>query len=80
MTDGKLAVYVHDLTVKQVISGHLYCCDNEFGDAVECDTIFPCVFLQADKAREYGARVYCVGVKDFDKDQVNEALFVLLLV
>ncbi|XP_026994205.1 ANTXR cell adhesion molecule 2a [Tachysurus fulvidraco] len=41
LTDGKLAVYVHDLTVQQ-----------------------------ADKAREYGARVYCVGVKDFDKDQL----------
>ncbi|KAM9446354.1 anthrax toxin receptor 2 [Clarias gariepinus] len=25
---------------------------------------------EADKSREYGARVYCVGVKDFDKDQL----------
>ncbi|KAK3538793.1 hypothetical protein QTP86_015914 [Hemibagrus guttatus] len=41
LTDGKLPVYVHELTVKQ-----------------------------ADVAREYGARVYCVGVKDFDKDQL----------
>ncbi|TSN86071.1 Anthrax toxin receptor 2 [Bagarius yarrelli] len=41
LTDGKLAVYVHELTV-----------------------------TEADVARQYGARVYCVGVKDFDKDQL----------
>lgn len=28
--------------------------------------------LQADKARNYGARVYCVGIKDFDEQQVRE--------
>ncbi|MCJ8746972.1 hypothetical protein PDJAM_G00147930 [Pangasius djambal] len=43
LTDGKLAVYVHELTVKE-----------------------------ADVARQYGARVYCVGVKDFDKDQLSD--------
>lgn len=26
--------------------------------------------IQADGARKYGARVYCVGVKDFDEEQV----------
>uniref|UniRef100_A0AAX7V055 Anthrax toxin receptor n=1 Tax=Astatotilapia calliptera TaxID=8154 RepID=A0AAX7V055_ASTCA len=41
LTDGKLAVYVHELTVKQ-----------------------------ADEARKYGARVYCVGIKDFDEQQI----------
>uniref|UniRef100_A0A3Q0QX69 ANTXR cell adhesion molecule 2a n=1 Tax=Amphilophus citrinellus TaxID=61819 RepID=A0A3Q0QX69_AMPCI len=40
LTDGKLAVYVHELTVKQ-----------------------------AEEARKYGARVYCVGIKDFDEQQ-----------
>ncbi|XP_035989443.1 anthrax toxin receptor 2-like [Fundulus heteroclitus] len=25
---------------------------------------------QADEARKYGARVYCVGVKDFDEQQL----------
>uniref|UniRef100_A0A669ERM4 Anthrax toxin receptor n=1 Tax=Oreochromis niloticus TaxID=8128 RepID=A0A669ERM4_ORENI len=43
LTDGKLAVYVHELTVKQ-----------------------------ADKARKYGARVYCVGIKEFDEQQLAE--------
>ncbi|KAI5088372.1 anthrax toxin receptor 2 precursor, partial [Silurus meridionalis] len=43
LTDGKLAVYVHELTVKE-----------------------------ADVARQYGARVYCVGVKDYDKDQLSD--------
>ncbi|XP_023270144.1 anthrax toxin receptor 2 [Seriola lalandi dorsalis] len=43
LTDGKLEVYVHDLTVKQ-----------------------------ADEARKYGARVYCVGIKDFDEQQLAE--------
>lgn len=32
----------------------------------------PHVFdLQADEARNYGARVYCVGIKDFDEQQVR---------
>lgn len=31
---------------------------------------------QADKARGYGARVYCVGVMDFDHNQVGGLLFV----
>uniref|UniRef100_A0AAY5EM45 VWFA domain-containing protein n=1 Tax=Electrophorus electricus TaxID=8005 RepID=A0AAY5EM45_ELEEL len=43
LTDGKLDIYPHDLTVKQ-----------------------------ADLAREYGARVYCVGVKDFDAQQLAD--------
>ncbi|XP_061586657.1 ANTXR cell adhesion molecule 2a [Cololabis saira] len=43
LTDGKLAVYVHELTVKE-----------------------------ADEARKYGARVYCVGIKDFDEQQLAE--------
>lgn len=43
LTDGKLAVYVHQLTVKQ-----------------------------AHEARKYGARVYCVGIKDFDEQQLAE--------
>uniref|UniRef100_A0A8D3DDN4 ANTXR cell adhesion molecule 2a n=1 Tax=Scophthalmus maximus TaxID=52904 RepID=A0A8D3DDN4_SCOMX len=43
LTDGKLAVYVHQLTVKQ-----------------------------ADEARRFGARVYCVGIKDFDEQQLAE--------
>uniref|UniRef100_A0A3Q1H3K2 ANTXR cell adhesion molecule 2a n=1 Tax=Acanthochromis polyacanthus TaxID=80966 RepID=A0A3Q1H3K2_9TELE len=43
LTDGKLAVYVHELTVKQ-----------------------------ADEARKYGARVYCVGIKDFDEQQLAD--------
>ncbi|XP_053509982.1 ANTXR cell adhesion molecule 2a [Ictalurus furcatus] len=43
LTDGKLDVYVHELTVKE-----------------------------AEVARQYGARVYCVGVKDFDKDQLAD--------
>ncbi|XP_077571885.1 anthrax toxin receptor 2 [Stigmatopora nigra] len=41
LTDGKLDVYVHELTVKQ-----------------------------AEEARKYGARVYCVGIKDFDEQQL----------
>ncbi|XP_056889229.1 ANTXR cell adhesion molecule 2a isoform X2 [Takifugu flavidus] len=41
LTDGKLEVYVHELTVKE-----------------------------ADEARKYGARVYCVGIKDFDEQQL----------
>uniref|UniRef100_A0A671XI69 ANTXR cell adhesion molecule 2a n=1 Tax=Sparus aurata TaxID=8175 RepID=A0A671XI69_SPAAU len=41
LTDGKLEVYIHELTVKE-----------------------------ADKARNYGARVYCVGIKDFDEQQL----------
>lgn len=28
--------------------------------------------LQAEEARKYGARVYCVGIKDFDEQQVRE--------
>uniref|UniRef100_A0A3B4E960 VWFA domain-containing protein n=1 Tax=Pygocentrus nattereri TaxID=42514 RepID=A0A3B4E960_PYGNA len=43
LTDGKLDVYVHELTT-----------------------------AEANTARKYGARVYCVGVKDFDKDQLAE--------
>uniref|UniRef100_A0A3Q3A155 Anthrax toxin receptor n=2 Tax=Kryptolebias marmoratus TaxID=37003 RepID=A0A3Q3A155_KRYMA len=43
LTDGKLSVYVHELTVKE-----------------------------ADEARKYGARVYCVGIKDFDEQQLAE--------
>ncbi|KAI4898400.1 hypothetical protein NFI96_016771, partial [Prochilodus magdalenae] len=43
LTDGKLELYVHELTT-----------------------------AEADTARKYGARVYCVGVKDFDKDQLAE--------
>ncbi|XP_037536086.1 ANTXR cell adhesion molecule 2a [Nematolebias whitei] len=43
LTDGKLGVYVHELTVQQ-----------------------------ADEARKHGARVYCVGVKDFDELQLAE--------
>uniref|UniRef100_A0A672GNJ5 Anthrax toxin receptor n=1 Tax=Salarias fasciatus TaxID=181472 RepID=A0A672GNJ5_SALFA len=43
LTDGKLAVYIHELTVKE-----------------------------ADEARRYGARVYCVGVKDFDEQQLAD--------
>ncbi|XP_047237624.1 ANTXR cell adhesion molecule 2a [Girardinichthys multiradiatus] len=43
LTDGKLQVYVHELTVKQ-----------------------------ADEARKYGARVYCVGIKDFDEQQLAD--------
>ncbi|XP_069025461.1 LOW QUALITY PROTEIN: anthrax toxin receptor 2 [Embiotoca jacksoni] len=43
LTDGKLVVYVHELTVKE-----------------------------ADEARKYGARVYCVGIKDFDEQQLAE--------
>lgn len=31
--------------------------------------------LQADEARKYGARVYCVGIKDFDEQQVRELYF-----
>jgi len=29
------------------------------------------VLPQADQARQFGARVYCVGVKDFDANQVR---------
>lgn len=43
LTDGKLAVYPFELSVKE-----------------------------ADKARGFGARVYCVGVKDFDHKQLAE--------
>ncbi|XP_034452057.1 ANTXR cell adhesion molecule 2a isoform X2 [Hippoglossus hippoglossus] len=43
LTDGKLDVYIHELTVKE-----------------------------ADEARKYGARVYCVGIKDFDEQQLAE--------
>lgn len=41
LTDGKLEVYVHELTIKE-----------------------------ANEARRFGARVYCVGVKDFDEQQL----------
>ncbi len=30
-----------------------------------------CCASQADKARGFGARVYCVGVMDFDHKQVG---------
>ncbi|XP_061622867.1 ANTXR cell adhesion molecule 2a isoform X1 [Phyllopteryx taeniolatus] len=43
LTDGKLEVFVHELTVKQ-----------------------------AEEARKYGARVYCVGIKDFDEQQLAD--------
>uniref|UniRef100_G3N4Q7 ANTXR cell adhesion molecule 2a n=2 Tax=Gasterosteus aculeatus TaxID=69293 RepID=G3N4Q7_GASAC len=43
LTDGKLEVYVHELTVKE-----------------------------AEEARKFGARVYCVGIKDFDEQQLAE--------
>ncbi|XP_076005530.1 anthrax toxin receptor 2 [Genypterus blacodes] len=43
LTDGKLEVYVHELTVKE-----------------------------ADQARKFGARVYCVGIKAFDEQQLAE--------
>ncbi|KAI3372917.1 hypothetical protein L3Q82_023365 [Scortum barcoo] len=43
LTDGKLAVYVHELTVNE-----------------------------ANDARKYGARVYCVGIKDFDEQQLAD--------
>ncbi|KAM6930435.1 anthrax toxin receptor 2 [Xenentodon cancila] len=43
LTDGKLSIFVHELTVKE-----------------------------ADEARKYGARVYCVGIKDFDEQQLAE--------
>uniref|UniRef100_A0A4W6EG97 Anthrax toxin receptor n=1 Tax=Lates calcarifer TaxID=8187 RepID=A0A4W6EG97_LATCA len=43
LTDGKLEVYVHELTVKE-----------------------------AEEARKYGARVYCVGIKDFDEQQLAD--------
>uniref|UniRef100_A0A3B3CUA0 Anthrax toxin receptor n=1 Tax=Oryzias melastigma TaxID=30732 RepID=A0A3B3CUA0_ORYME len=43
LTDGKLDVYIHELTVKE-----------------------------ANEVRKYGARVYCVGVKDFDEQQLAE--------
>ncbi|KAM9744300.1 anthrax toxin receptor 2 [Menidia menidia] len=43
LTDGKLEIYVHELTVNE-----------------------------ANEARKYGARVYCVGVKDFDEQQLAE--------
>ncbi|XP_069379435.1 anthrax toxin receptor 2 [Paralichthys olivaceus] len=41
LTDGKLEVYVNELTVNE-----------------------------ANEARKYGARVYCVGIKDFDEQQL----------
>ncbi|XP_034728790.1 ANTXR cell adhesion molecule 2a [Etheostoma cragini] len=43
LTDGKLEVYVHELTVQQ-----------------------------ANEARKFGARVYCVGIKDFDEQQLAD--------
>ncbi|KAK2838035.1 hypothetical protein Q5P01_015247 [Channa striata] len=41
LTDGKLEVYIHQLSVKA-----------------------------ANEARKFGARVYCVGIKDFDEQQL----------
>uniref|UniRef100_A0AAZ3R2I3 VWFA domain-containing protein n=1 Tax=Oncorhynchus tshawytscha TaxID=74940 RepID=A0AAZ3R2I3_ONCTS len=43
LTDGKLEVFIHQLTVEE-----------------------------ANIARTYGARVYCVGIKDFDEQQLAE--------
>uniref|UniRef100_A0A3Q2QM97 ANTXR cell adhesion molecule 2b n=1 Tax=Fundulus heteroclitus TaxID=8078 RepID=A0A3Q2QM97_FUNHE len=43
LTDGKLDIYLYDMSVKE-----------------------------ADKARGFGARVYCVGVMDFDHKQLAE--------
>uniref|UniRef100_A0A3P8YAJ5 Anthrax toxin receptor n=1 Tax=Esox lucius TaxID=8010 RepID=A0A3P8YAJ5_ESOLU len=43
LTDGKLDIYVHELTV-----------------------------IEAKAARVYGARVYCVGIKDFDEQQLAD--------
>lgn len=37
-----------------------------------------CCASQADKARGFGARVYCVGVMDFDHKQVGGFSFFLL--
>lgn len=43
-----------------------------------CSTSSPHLFdLQADEARKYGARVYCVGIKDFDEQQVRQIYFTL---
>ncbi|TNN71746.1 Anthrax toxin receptor 2 [Liparis tanakae] len=50
LTDGKLEVYVHELTVKE-----------------------------ADEARRFGARVYCVGIKDFDEQQMFFAAFQMFI-
>ncbi|KAJ8005537.1 hypothetical protein DPEC_G00118980 [Dallia pectoralis] len=43
LTDGKLDIYVHELTVKE-----------------------------ATEARLFGARVYCVGIKAFDEEQLAD--------
>lgn len=74
LTDGKLAVYVHELTVKQVrfilLNTLFLLMFSLFFLPVGCHLhVFD---LQADEARKYGARVYCVGIKDFDEQQVRE--------
>lgn len=68
LTDGKLEVYVHELTVKEVrLDINLPCCW-----CATCWIWSENLFVpQADEARKYGARVYCVGIKDFDEQQVS---------
>lgn len=73
LTDGKLELYVHDLTVKEVsevpqTGRRLPPADGvPPAGAVLC----PPFDRQANEARKYGARIYCVGVKDFDEQQVR---------
>lgn len=40
-----------------------------FSSSMGPSLLFP---PQADQARQHGARVYCVGIKDFDEQQVRE--------
>lgn len=74
LTDGKLEVYVHELTVKEVS----FISSNSWMRWILFHSVFfflfqPVVHLsQAEEARKYGARVYCVGIKDFDEQQVRE--------
>lgn len=90
LTDGKLEVYVHELTVNQVrvillnknclvLSVRLMMLiwrltiPQPLSFCSTCCTSSAHLFdPQAVEARKYGARVYCVGVKDFDEQQVRK--------
>lgn len=40
------------------------------GVSVNCSFIYEGLFFQAGRARQLGATVYCVGLKDFNETQV----------
>lgn len=75
LTDGKLDGQIPLYAEKEVSTTWQYMsCFAEFGCLLL--NLKNCLFLcsmvpQARKSRELGARVYCVGVHDFEQEQVR---------